>query len=85
MSEEATNKSSRTWRYIASTVVALPLFYVLSYGPVAVLGARKLISHDVLEFYKIPIVFLVGKAGTEFGLTAYLKVWFAITGTPWPW
>ena len=85
MSDEVTGKSGKLWLYVASGVVALPVFYVLSYGPVAVIGARKVISQDALESYKMPIVFLVDKAGTEFGLMAYLKVWFAITGTPWPW
>jgi hypothetical protein len=85
MSDEITEKSSKVWLYVTGGVMALPLIYWLSLGPVTVLWARKVISHTTIAIYCKPLNYFYEYIGTDFGMETYMKAWCSLTGTPCPW
>ena len=58
MSDEATGKSGKTWLSVVGLLVGMPLCYLLSCGPAAVLYHRGLLSLEMLESVYAPVVWL---------------------------
>jgi hypothetical protein len=84
MSEETTSKSGKTWLYVVGWLVSIPLLYVLSVGPIAVLVHRKLVPVSAVEPAYTPLFWLFEKTHTGEAMTAYMEAWMKLTGTPFP-
>lgn len=84
MSDDAPEKSSKTWLYVTAMLVSVPLLYVASIGPAVVLAERKIIGEPVLEFCYSPLEWVVEATGTADAFEAYITVWMKLTGTPEP-
>ncbi|MFA6545390.1 MAG: hypothetical protein WCS99_13310 [Limisphaerales bacterium] len=83
MSEEATDKLGKTWLYVVSMLVGLPLLYVLSVGPAAVLVHLKpSLGQSVLLRIYNPLDSFANATGTHEALGAYIDAWIKLTGTP---
>ncbi|MFM8469898.1 MAG: hypothetical protein ACKODH_08010 [Limisphaerales bacterium] len=63
MSDETTDKPSKTWLYVVGLLVGVPLCYVLSTGPVVVLAARGLIPGSSIEAVYKPLIRFMDKTG----------------------
>jgi hypothetical protein len=83
MSEETTDKSGKTWPYVAGLLVGMPLLYALSIGPVFVLVMKKAVSNDVLLIYS-PLERFMQATGTDDAFKAYVSAGLYLTGTPIP-
>lgn len=83
MSDKATSKSGEMWLYAVGLLVALPLLYASSIGPVFVLMKRRVISNDVMLIYA-PLNSFGSATGTDDAFKAYISVWLYLTGTPIP-
>lgn len=84
MSDEATGKSSKVWLYTLGFILALPLLYVLSIGPVAVLifrGFAPKSVESVLETLYMPLTPFAQATNTEGLFQTYVEVWLNVTGT----
>lgn len=81
MSDEAPEKSGRTWLWAAGFLMGLPLLYVLSCGPMVVLYHRGIVPLDAVATTYAPIEWLAAK-GLEAPLQAYVQAWMTLTGTP---
>ena len=84
MSDEATSKSGKVWLYVVALVLALPLCYVLSVGPVTVLGMRDLYSESAFKSLYTPLQSFAQATNTEDLIRSYIQVWMSATGTDWP-
>ena len=82
MSDETTEKSSKVWLYVTGSIIALPLLYVLSIGPVGVLAFRGVITNDAFNSVYAALIWFVERTDTGDALEAYTKMWFSLTGTP---
>ncbi len=84
MSDEATDKSGRTWLYVVGILASQPLLYFLSVGPAFVLVARRIIpSSAFLPVYK-PLIWVGTKTGTQGATLAYVEARMKLTATPLP-
>ena len=84
MSDEANEKANKTWLYVTGGIMALPLLYVLSIGPVGVLVVRGIIPPSAIHSLYDPLDWFCRRTDSGDALVAYTKMWFAMTGTPWP-
>lgn len=85
MSDEAPEKSGKVWFYVVGLFVGLPLLYVLSVGPLAVLAARGIIPVPAFHAFYEPIgLFLAATVGTDAPIEGYVMLCFRLTGTPAP-
>ena len=86
MSDEATSRSGKKWLYVGGILVGLPLVYVLSTGPVAVLAQRGLIPDSSIEVVYQPLDWVMRTTGMNGDalLSPYIMAWFRLTGTPLP-
>ena len=84
MSDETTEKSSKVWLYVTGSIIALPLLYVLSIGPMAVLVVRKIMPEEGFELIYAPLGWFCTRTDTWDTVWAYAKMWCALTSTPWP-
>ena len=84
MSGDAHSKSGKVWLYAMGLALGLPLLYVLSAGPAAVLIFRGLAPKSVesvlLTLY-LPLRPFAEATKTEGLLQAYVEVWLNATGT----
>ena len=81
MSDEAPEKSGKTWLYLVGLLVSLPLLYVLSTGPVVVLAARGMIPESFIEAVYQPLIWFIDKTGQREPIDSYVEAWARITGT----
>ena len=84
MSDETTNKSGRTWRYVVAVLVSLLIIYALSIGPAIVLRERKVISDATVESIYAPLIWIMAKSETGEWSTPYIRAWLRLTGTTDP-
>ena len=82
MSDEATSKSGKTWLCVVGLMVGLPVCYVLSVGPAAVLLKRAIVSREVFETVYSPVLWFGEKTDTRNALESYAYAWLRLTGTP---
>jgi hypothetical protein len=78
MSDEATNKSGKTWLYVVGVLVSLPLTYVLSVGPVlkAASSMPEPATSIVLSIYWPLDWFRIhGPSWFQSGFDAYMALW----------
>ncbi len=84
MSDDAPEKSGKTWLYVVGILVSLPLLYVLSTGPMVVLVARKVVPEPVLETFYAPLGWVAEHTGSDDLIEGYIGAWLKLTGTPEP-
>ena len=84
MSDEANEKANKTWLYVTGGIMALPLLYVLSVGPMIVLAERGIIPKSAIDSLYRPLERLCIRTDTVEAMVAYIKMWCVLTGTPWP-
>ena len=84
MSDEATRKSGKTWLYITGLLVGMPLCYVLSSGPMAVLQVRKVIPVSAIETIYAPLLWAMRETNTREAVAGYVGLWLELTNTPIP-
>lgn len=84
MSEETTDKSGKTWLYVMGLLVGVPLCYVLSTGPMVVLGMRKVIPEPAIEVIYGPLIWLMRETNTKEAIESYVVLWMKLTNTPIP-
>jgi hypothetical protein len=82
MSDETTSKSGKTWLYVVGFLVGLPMLYVLSVGPMAVLVQRKIIPNEPLVPIYAPLSWLAEMTGTTMEIVAFVECWMTLTATP---
>ena len=82
MSDEATGKSGKMWRYVVTMLVSLPLLYALGVGPAVVLQKRGIISHTTLHYFYDPLSWLVNTTKSGNAFAHYLVYWMDMTNTP---
>ena len=79
MSDEATGKSGKTWLYVTGILALLPVLYVLSIGPMAVLFLRKAVPEEGFVVYR-PLHWVAEKTDTSLALQTYMKSCCKLTG-----
>mgnify|MGYP001589089644 CR=1 FL=1 len=85
MSDEATGKSGKTWRYAALALAVLPLLYWLSLGPTVVLAARHVIPEGALGNFYGPLNWVTHRVKFMNDLGgSYMELWLDMTNTPLP-
>ena len=84
MSNEATDKSGKTWLYVVGFLVGLAMLYVLSIGPAFVLIMRKVLPNELLGTFYRPLDLFVTTTGTNEAIKGYIMIWLRLTGTPEP-
>ena len=80
MSDETTNKSGKTWLYVVALLVGLPLCYVLSIGPAAVLMQRGVLDIHSVEAAYSPLRFENCRPFRD-AISWYCGTWVDLTGT----
>ena len=85
MSEEASEKSSKTWLYVVGLLVGVPACYVLSIGPAAVLFLRGYAPKPLVTSIYAPLEWAIPNS-SPLGppLEGYIELWLQLTGTPKP-
>ena len=87
VSDEPNNKAGKVWLYSLGLIVALPLLYVLSVGPAAVLIFRGFAPKSVesgLETLYMPLKPFAQATNTEGLFQIYVEAWLKVTGTSFP-
>ena len=75
---DRTNAAGRSWPRLGTFLIALPVLYVLSIGPAAVIVAKRDLPNDalVVKFYA-PVIWLHGHTPLRGPLENYLALWGA--------
>lgn len=84
MSDETSEKSSKTWLYVVGLLVGAPLCYVLSIGPAAVLFLRGCAPKPLVTAIYGPLEWATHSSPLGPPLEGYIELWLQLTGTPKP-
>ncbi len=69
-----TNSRSRTFAWIGTLVILLPLLYVLSIGPAAVIASKTRYAGNIRQFY-LPVIWLHEHTVLKRPLEIYVGFW----------